>query len=166
MKRLFIGMLSVLAVAGTATAVKAEQDTQVYGDPSDGTPGYTYETPNVDDSDMDMDNMDMNNRPNMDTNNPSIYDDFSRRDAATDMSGYRTSPFELTYLAYNGYFEDQGIESFGSLMQDINTNDIDAEDLVAAGVNSGRLSPAALQDEGYENSVRFMLQRLRVEDNN
>lgn len=158
MKRLFIGMLSVLAVAGTATAVKAEQDTQVYGDPSDGTPGYTYETPNVDNP-----NMDMNNRPNMDTNTPSIYDDFSRRDAATDMSGYRTSPFELTYLAYNGYLEDQGIESYAVLLQNFDYGDTDAEDIVAAGVNSGRLSPLALQDEGYENSVRFLMQRLHTE---
>lgn len=156
MKRLFIGMLSVLAVAGTATAVKAEQDTQVYGDPSDGTPGYTYDTPNVDTTE------DMNN---MDAQQPSIYDDFSRRDEANDMSGYRTSPFELTYLAYSGYLEDQGIESYSTLLQNIELGDTDAEDLIAAGIESGRLSPMAMEDEGYENSVRFMMQRLQVEGN-
>ncbi|MGP1383076.1 MAG: hypothetical protein ACTS2F_05910 [Thainema sp.] len=156
MKRLFIGILSVLAVAGTATAVKAEQDTQVYGDPSDGGPGYTYDTPNVDDANTG-DNYEM------DSNTPSVYDDFSRRDEANDMSGYRTSPFELTYLAYSGYLEDQGIESYSTLLQNIELGDTDAEDLIAAGIESGRLSPMAMEDEGYENSVRFMMQRLQVE---
>jgi hypothetical protein len=145
MKRLIFGTLSAIALATVAPfAAQAEQDTQVYGSPSDGTDGYPYDT-------------------EVQQDESSIYDDFARRDSALEGSEYRTSPFEATYLAYNGYFEEQGIDGYSILLQDVATGDTDAEDVVEAAINSGRLSPLALNDEGYVNSVRFMLQRLEVE---
>lgn len=199
MKRLLIGMLSVLAVAGTATAVKAEQDTQVYGDPSDGGAGYTYDTPNnleaqrtdtdmqqpgmdmqqpnmdmqQPGTDMQQPNMDMQQpgtdmqQPNMDMQRPGAdtqpdaYDSLSRPNTMSE-SSYQATPFELSHLAYRGYFEDQGIRGYSTFIQDVGNGNVDAADIVAAGVESGMLAPSVMEDEGYENSLRFMLQRLRV----
>lgn len=188
MKRVLIGMLSVLAVAGTATAVKAEQDTQVYGSPSDGGPGYTYEDSNNIDAqrpvtdtqqpmqqpgmdmqqpmqqpgmDMQQPNMDMQ-RPNIDSQQPGVTDNFSRSNTFNEGSSYEATPFELGYLAYRGYFEDQGISSYSTFLQDLNSGKVSTQDIIAAGVESGRIAPSVLEDEGYENSLRFMLQRIQV----
>ncbi len=174
MKRVLIGMLSVLAVAGTATAVKAQQDT--YNAPSDTNSGATYETPNVDaqqpNMDMQRPSMDMQQpmqqpgmdmqRPNIDSQQPGVTDNFSRSTTFNEGSSYEATPFELGYLAYRGYFEEQGIASYSTFLQDLNSGKLSTQDIIAAGVESGRISPSVMEDEGYENSLRFMLQRIQV----
>ena len=174
MKRLLIGMLSVIAVAGTATAVKAQQDT--YNAPSDSDSGSTYQAPNIDAQQPNMDmqqpsvdtqpGMDMQ-QPNMDMQQPSVdtqpgvTDDFSRSSSFDEGSSYQATPFELGHLAYRGYFEDQGISSYSTFLQDLNSGEVDTQDIIAAGIESGRISPSVMEDEGYENSLRFMLQRIQ-----
>lgn len=75
-------------------------------------------------------------------------------------TGDNVEPVTLVQLAYQGYFEDQGIPSHAAFKNAIATGDVDAETLVRSAINKGRLTADALQDEGYMNTVRTQLENL------
>ena len=70
---------------------------------------------------------------------------------------HQTTPFNLVTLAYRGYFED--IPSYTQLAQAYLFGQVDAANLVRAGVEQGRVSPETLNDEAYLNAVDA---RLRI----
>jgi len=70
------------------------------------------------------------------------------------------TPFRLVANSYQGGFKAQGIPAAGGLIRAVNTNRIDAKDLVKAGIKGGRLTEAALNDRGYLNSVDSLLDNL------
>jgi hypothetical protein len=82
----------------------------------------------------------------------------------TSNSSYSTSevsPFNLVFLAYQGYLENQGIPSAGTLIYESRRGGIDGKALVTAAVADGRLSPNVLDDDSYVSAVNAQLRALR-----
>ncbi|MBE9044559.1 hypothetical protein IQ255_09095 [Pleurocapsales cyanobacterium LEGE 10410] len=78
------------------------------------------------------------------------------------IKGAETSPVNLVYLAHRGYFTEQGIPSFQALISAYSFRNINAEKLVQVGVETGRVSPNALNDRGYISAVESVLNTLKT----
>ena len=72
-----------------------------------------------------------------------------------------TSPFSLVYLAYRGYFAERGIPSYQALVSAYSLGKISAEELVQTGVETGRVSPNTVDDQGYISAVDSRLRTLK-----
>jgi hypothetical protein len=70
------------------------------------------------------------------------------------------APFDLAYLAYQGYLRDQGIPSSSRLIFDYKSSRIQAKDIVQAAVNANRLPSSVLADPGYLNAVNLQLMSI------
>ncbi|MEO0949632.1 MAG: hypothetical protein AAFY11_16115 [Cyanobacteria bacterium J06641_5] len=70
------------------------------------------------------------------------------------------TPFTLVNAAYDGRLESEGIPSFGDLVADVLQHDIEAEDLVRAGIARGRLTEETLADRRYLRAVQAGLDSL------
>jgi hypothetical protein len=70
------------------------------------------------------------------------------------------SPAQVTSLAYQGYFDASGIEGYGSLVQQVQANELDGQTVVEAAVTAGRLPNSVLSDAGYIHHVDQMLYSL------
>jgi hypothetical protein len=73
------------------------------------------------------------------------------------------SPTDLVFLAYQGYFQNNGIPSSGRLLSAYNESSVQAKDLVQAGIQSQRLSEETAGDVGYVNAVANALQFLKID---
>ncbi|MEM8722144.1 MAG: hypothetical protein AAGE84_23090 [Cyanobacteria bacterium P01_G01_bin.39] len=71
------------------------------------------------------------------------------------------SPINLVSAAYQGRFTDQAIPSNSALLSAIRGNRIKAEDLIKAGIDSGRLSEQTLNDESYISSLESSIDRFK-----
>jgi hypothetical protein len=78
----------------------------------------------------------------------------------TPASQQKTEPFNLVGLAYQGYFEDQGIPSAQTLITAYRSGDISAEDVVKSAIQANRLSPDVLNDADYIGAVDNQLRAL------
>ena len=72
----------------------------------------------------------------------------------------RISPFSLVSGSYQGRFKAQGIPAAGALIAAVNSDRIEARDLVKGAIARGRLTEATLSDRGYLNSVDSLLENL------
>ncbi|AFY75089.1 hypothetical protein Syn7502_03212 [Synechococcus sp. PCC 7502] len=72
------------------------------------------------------------------------------------------TPFNLAYLAFQGYFEQQGIKSQGNLMQDFRSGKLSGEDVVKAAVKTNRLPTSYLNNEAYIKGVTAQLYTLSL----
>ena len=72
----------------------------------------------------------------------------------------RTEAFNLVSSAYRGDFEDQGINSYAVLVDNYETGDLTAEDLISAAIDAGELSPGAMEDDSYVEAVDAQLKGL------
>ena len=72
----------------------------------------------------------------------------------------RTEAFNLVSSAYRGDFEDQGINSYAVLIENYETGELTAEDLIQAAIEAGELSPSAMEDDSYVNAVDAQLDAL------
>ena len=70
------------------------------------------------------------------------------------------TPFNLAFLAYRGYFKEQGIPSYNVFCQQYRTGQIDAQDVMEVAYFTGRLAPSFLDDGGYENALRLQLRGI------
>lgn len=70
------------------------------------------------------------------------------------------TPFELVFMAYQGYFQAQGIPSYQQLILARRLGKISAEDLVNSAIATNRLSPQVTADEGYMSAVENQLDTL------
>jgi hypothetical protein len=126
-----------------------------------------------DDYNRDMYNNDgVNNRPDMyDYNNDNysgsrIY--YFRNDANTSNdrfysdNDYDPGAFTLVSLAYRGRYEDYGIPGYMNFLESYRSGEVDAEDIVAAGVQTGELSPMVLDDDNFINAVELQVESLMV----
>ncbi len=75
-------------------------------------------------------------------------------------SANQVNPFNLAYLAYQGYLEDQGIPSNGALLYAIATGKVTAQDLMQAAVKANRLSEQTLTNQGYRSALEAELNGL------
>ena len=73
------------------------------------------------------------------------------------------SPFNLTYLAYQGYLKDQGIPDNGALINAIADGKITAQDVMQAAVNANRLPASTLTDSGYRHDLEDQLNGLTAD---
>lgn len=73
---------------------------------------------------------------------------------------YQTSPYDLVYLAYRGYFAAQGIPSNNSFLSAYRFGRLSALDIVKSGVEVGRIAPERLSDRNYIHAVEFQLDGL------
>ncbi len=72
----------------------------------------------------------------------------------------RTEAFNLVSSAYRGDFEEAGVNSYAILISNYETGELTAEDLINAAIESGELSPSALEDESYVEAVDLQLDAL------
>jgi hypothetical protein len=72
----------------------------------------------------------------------------------------RLTPFQLVYLAYQGYFRPQGIPEAGQLLLQYGSPSLTAEALVRAAIAQGRLDAEVLNDSSYLQSVDMEMSTL------
>jgi hypothetical protein len=72
------------------------------------------------------------------------------------------TPFNLAYLAHQGYFKEQGIPDSSDLMKGFNDGSITAAQLVKAAVDSNRLPTAFLKNDSYTAAVKNQLFSLTL----
>jgi hypothetical protein len=72
----------------------------------------------------------------------------------------RTEAFNLVSSAYRGDFEDQGINSYATMVSNYEAGELTAEDLVSAAIDAGELSPSAMEDDSYVQAVDSQLNSL------
>lgn len=134
MKRIALSIAALLATASIAPAVDAMPTNRPVDDPLD--------------------------RPvNSPTNRP-VDQPMSRPIGDQDQTGYEMDPFDLSYYAYQGNLESEGIPGYLSLLSSIRNGQIQAADLIEAAVESGDLSSSALEDNQFEREVQNILDSL------
>lgn len=79
----------------------------------------------------------------------------------TPMSGAQPRPFELVYLAFQGYLSQQGIPSNDDLIAAYESGKVTPKTLVQSAVEANRLSANVLNDQDYISAVGFQLRELR-----
>ncbi|MBD0346100.1 MAG: hypothetical protein ICV63_15005 [Coleofasciculus sp. Co-bin14] len=70
------------------------------------------------------------------------------------------TPFNLVFLAFQGFFEQQGIPSSMRLISEYVKGKVTATDLVKIAVDMNRLPSNALNDRGFINDVESQLMGL------
>jgi hypothetical protein len=70
------------------------------------------------------------------------------------------SAFDLAFLAYRGYFRDQGIPGYGTLSSAHRSGRIRAKDVVQAAVKTNRVSEQKLSNRTYLNDIDTNLRAL------
>ena len=63
------------------------------------------------------------------------------------------TPFDLAFLAYRGYLQDEGIPSGQLLVTQIQVGNVSAETVVQAAIKAHRLSEQMLTDQGYLHAL-------------
>lgn len=71
------------------------------------------------------------------------------------------NPFELVYLTYYGFFEEQGIPGFDGLITAYQSGSVTAETLVEQAIARNRLPSEAIDNSSYVGAVDNQLQRLQ-----
>ncbi len=66
-------------------------------------------------------------------------------------------PFNIAFLAYQGYLKEQGIPSGGTLLFKYQTGYLTAKDVVQAAIRANKLPAEVLDDRGYVNAVELQM---------
>jgi hypothetical protein len=74
--------------------------------------------------------------------------------------GMGVNPFNLVFLAFQGFFAVDGLPMGEYLIQDYTSGKVAAKDLVQSAVKMNRLPSSALEDSSFINSVDQQLRRL------
>lgn len=160
MKKLTIGSFLVLfsAIFAVPQAIaQMPNDTRIekYEDLTETDPATTTSQ-----SDMDTEMMETEDgvvEPN------TRAEEMLEESQSSDIGSYdvrRTEAFNLVSSAYRGDFEDQGIDSYAVLISNYESGQLTAEDIIEAAIESGELSPNAMEDESYVNAVDSQLDAL------
>ncbi|WP_414568255.1 hypothetical protein [Nostoc sp. CCY 9925] len=75
-------------------------------------------------------------------------------------NGSYLKPFNIVFLAYQGYLEGQGIPSMGTLLYEYQIGKVTAKDVVEAGVKANKLPAEVINDEYYLSAVELQLSSL------
>jgi hypothetical protein len=78
--------------------------------------------------------------------------------------GMAVTPFNLVFLAYQGFFEDEGVPKFASLTQGFEDGSVTPENLIQVAIKMKRLTPDTLTDRSYVASVRHQLRALSMDN--
>ncbi|MEH2209266.1 hypothetical protein [Nostoc sp.] len=66
-------------------------------------------------------------------------------------------PFNIAFIAYQGYLREQGIPSGGTLLFRYQTGYLTAKDVVQAAIRANKLPAEVLNDRGYVNAVELQM---------
>lgn len=66
-------------------------------------------------------------------------------------------PFNIAFLAYQGYLKEQGIPSGGTLLFKYQTGYLTAKDVVQAAIRANKLPAEVLNDQSYVNAVELQM---------
>lgn len=72
-------------------------------------------------------------------------------------SASQINPFNLAYMAYRGFLENEGISGGDRLITDFASGKITAKDIVQGAIKAHRLSEKTLSDAGYLNALKEQL---------
>ncbi len=75
-------------------------------------------------------------------------------------NGSYLQPFNIVFLAYQGYLKEQGIPSMGNLLYQYQIGKVTAKDVVEAGVKANKLPGEVLNNEYYLSAVELQLSSL------
>jgi hypothetical protein len=75
------------------------------------------------------------------------------------------TPYNLVFLAYQGFLSSEGIPSAMSLIRAYRQNELSAKDLTQAAIKMNRLPTTAIQDKSYLADVKTQLDYLIRSDN-
>lgn len=75
------------------------------------------------------------------------------------------TPYNLVFLAYQGFLHSEGIPSAMSLIRAYRQQEISPADLTQAAIKMNRLPATALQDKGFLADVKTQLDNLIHNDN-
>jgi hypothetical protein len=78
--------------------------------------------------------------------------------------GMAVTPFNLVFLAYQGFFESEGIPKFASLAAGFENGSITPESLIQVAVKMERLTPDAPTNRTYIAAVRHQLRSLTMDN--
>ncbi|MFB2917358.1 MULTISPECIES: hypothetical protein [Aerosakkonema] len=73
---------------------------------------------------------------------------------------YRIEPFNLAWMAYQGYFQAQGIPAGRTLIAAFKSADISAREIVQAAAKSGRLPSEFSPDSSYLGAMEITLGKI------
>ncbi len=76
--------------------------------------------------------------------------------------GMAVTPFNLVYLAYQGFFESEGIPKFNGLTTSYRQGDVTAESLVKVAITMRRLVPDTVNNRAYLAAVKHQLDALTM----
>jgi hypothetical protein len=74
--------------------------------------------------------------------------------------GMAVTPFNLVFLAYQGFFESEGIPKFNQLISDYAAGRVTPEDLVEVAISMRRLPAETMSNRGYLFAVERQLDSL------
>jgi hypothetical protein len=74
--------------------------------------------------------------------------------------GMAVTPFNLVFLAYQGFFENEGIPKFNRLITEHQAGRVTSEDLVEVAINMRRLPADTINNRGYLSAVERQLESL------
>ncbi|MCU0571024.1 MAG: hypothetical protein MUF49_31210, partial [Oculatellaceae cyanobacterium Prado106] len=77
--------------------------------------------------------------------------------------GMAVTPFNLVFLAYQGFFESEGIPKFNALVDGYKRGEITPERLIQVAIDMQRLTPDSLSDRSYVRSVQHQLRALTMD---
>jgi hypothetical protein len=130
---------------------KYEDSTQTEVSPDTGEVGQTMDS---------MDSKDGTEAPNTRTEETMDQTQSSDSMMNTAYDVRRTEAFNLVSSAYRGDFEDQGINSYATMVSNYEAGELTAEDLISAAIDAGELSPSAMEDDSYVQAVDSQLSSL------
>lgn len=111
-------------------------------------------------SDMEAEAMDTEGAEGSSTRAEEKLEEYQSEDLSSNYDVRRTEAFNLVSSAYRGDFEEQGIESYAALINNYEAGELTAEDLINAAIDSGELSPNAIEDDSYIEAVETQLDAL------
>lgn len=80
--------------------------------------------------------------------------------ANAEIIGMSVTPFNLVFLAYQGFFESEGIPKFNQLINQYQEGQLEAEDLVRVAISMRRLTPETLSNRSYLSAVAQQLDSI------
>ena len=156
---LLILLSAVVAVPAAIAQMEDADDTRIekYEDLTETEVDTTSQTDMEDMEGMEMESEDGMSQPSTRT------EETMQEVQSSNSSSYdvrRTEAFNLVSSGYRGDFEDQGINSYAVFVSNYEAGELTAEDLIEAAIESGELSPTALEDASYVEAVDSQLSAL------
>ncbi|MBW4419972.1 MAG: hypothetical protein KME13_12185 [Myxacorys californica WJT36-NPBG1] len=63
------------------------------------------------------------------------------------------TPYDVVFLAYQGYFRNQGLRGYGAFADGCNQGKLTAQDVVEAAIKANQLPRTIVNNRGFMNAV-------------